>query len=148
MKFVWLAIFISGCFALPKESKANSKFWFSLQFFFSTEQLSILSVVSFPNEECQAVSDKTSKGTCVTSTECGEFGGTVDGNCASGFGVCCKIFAKGCDSNLAVTKNRTYVINPNYPSAFTTTSKTCKYTIYPDGDGKYSFISAYKGKYF
>ena len=30
-----------------------------------------------------------SKGTCLTSTECSDKSGNVDGSCASGFGVCC-----------------------------------------------------------
>lgn len=28
-------------------------------------------------------------GTCFTTTECTEKGGSTDGNCAAGFGVCC-----------------------------------------------------------
>ena len=55
------------------------------------EQLSVFTVVAFPNEQCQVVSDKVTKGTCMTSTECTDFAGTKDGNCAGGFGVCCLI---------------------------------------------------------
>ena len=55
------------------------------------EQLSVFTVVAFPNEQCQVVSDKVTKGTCMTSTECSDFAGTKDGNCAGGFGVCCLI---------------------------------------------------------
>ena len=29
-------------------------------------------------------------GTCYTSSECSSAGGSADGNCAAGFGVCCK----------------------------------------------------------
>lgn len=54
-------------------------------------QLSILSVVSFPNAQCTSGSDDFTFGTCLSATECGEAGGTKDGNCASGFGVCCVI---------------------------------------------------------
>ena len=53
------------------------------------EQLSIFTVVAFPNEECQVVTDKVTKGTCMASDECDELSGTKDGNCAGGFGVCC-----------------------------------------------------------
>lgn len=35
-----------------------------------------------------------------------------------------------------INKNITYVQNDNYPSSFTTNSKTCTYKIYPAGEGK------------
>ena len=41
--------------------------------------------------ECVAQSDLTLKGICLTNDECDSEGGTKDGNCASGFGVCCII---------------------------------------------------------
>lgn len=41
--------------------------------------------------QCNAASDGTLVGTCFTNEECDEAGGEVDGNCASGFGVCCII---------------------------------------------------------
>jgi hypothetical protein len=94
------------------------------------KQLSVFTVVAFPNEQCQVVSDKVTKGTCMTSTECTDFAGTKDGNCAGGFGVCCLIGLKACGGD--VTKNRTYVMNPDYPTVYTSTSKTCKYTVSPD----------------
>ena len=40
---------------------------------------------------CQAVSDADLQGTCYTSQECTDLGGTADGNCANGFGTCCII---------------------------------------------------------
>jgi hypothetical protein len=40
---------------------------------------------------CTAKSNNDLKGTCHTPEECGELGGTQDGNCASGFGTCCVI---------------------------------------------------------
>jgi len=97
------------------------------------EQLSVFTVVSFPNEQCQIISDKVTKGTCLTSSECGETGGTNDGNCADGFGVCCVHYLKECGGD--VSRNGTYVLNPDYPSKFTEVSKTCKYTVYPMNDG-------------
>lgn len=38
---------------------------------------------------CDGKADPSTTGTCYTSTECNSRGGTVDGNCAAGFGVCC-----------------------------------------------------------
>lgn len=42
------------------------------------------------------MSDSTMKGTCMTTSECVSKGGSADGNCASGFGVCCSFVIKGC----------------------------------------------------
>ena len=44
----------------------------------------------FPSE-CTAQSNNDLKGICRTPEECGQVGGTNDGNCASGFGSCCVI---------------------------------------------------------
>ncbi|QQP34787.1 Putative LOC101744434, partial [Caligus rogercresseyi] len=65
-------------------------------------------------------------GTCFTSEECADNGGTSDGNCASGFGVCCTFKVSTCGTS--VTRNITYITNPSYPTAYTT-SGTCTYTI-------------------
>ena len=46
-------------------------------------------------------------GTCFTSGECQDKGGTADGNCAAGFGVCCLFLISDCDGT--VTQNCTYV---------------------------------------
>merc|ERR1711981_1433880 len=89
---------------------------------------SLFTVVNFPNDECTAKSDTTMKGTCFTSSECGSKSGTSDGNCAAGFGVCCTFTVSTCGSS--VTKNRTYIQNPSYPTTYTTTG-SCSYTVTP-----------------
>lgn len=38
---------------------------------------------------CQVASNTAFYGTCLSVDECNDEGGTSDGNCASGFGVCC-----------------------------------------------------------
>ena len=43
----------------------------------------------FPFSQCTTKSDTTMYGTCFTASECGTKGGSADGNCAAGFGVCC-----------------------------------------------------------
>ena len=53
--------------------------WFHNSLFFSI----------FYKSQCTAASDSTFFGTCYAETECSSKGGTVDGNCAAGFGVCC-----------------------------------------------------------
>merc|ERR1719266_2448863 len=75
------------------------------------------------NDACTS-SDKISSastdyrnGTCVTSSECIDRGGSAKGNCAAGFGVCCvKIIDT--DDNTDVTHNDTYLQNPDFPTSY------------------------------
>merc|ERR1711997_943945 len=89
---------------------------------------SLFSVVTFPNDQCTAKSDSTMYGTCLTSTECNTNSGTVDGNCASGFGVCCTYTLSSCSTT--VTQNCTYITNPTWATSYTT-SGSCAYTVTP-----------------
>jgi len=98
----------------------------------TSKTFSLFSVVQFPNEVCMAKSSTTSDsiyGTCYTSAECTSMGGTADGNCAAGFGVCCIVASTTCGSTIST--NTTYIRNPSYPSAYTpgSTSESCTYTI-------------------
>merc|ERR1719444_655779 len=89
---------------------------------------SLFSIVQFPNQQCTASSSSTTYGTCYTSSECTAKGGSSDGNCAAGFGVCCVITTSTCSTSIST--NTTYIRNPNYPSSYTPTSaETCTYTI-------------------
>jgi len=93
---------------------------------------SLFSVVTFPNEQCTGASSTASLpvlGTCFSSTECTSKSGAADGNCASGFGVCCTFTVTTCGST--VTNNCTYVQNPGYPSSYTTAG-TCEYSVTPE----------------
>ena len=75
-------------------------------------QFSLFSVVSFPNDACTSQSDNSMQGKCEQSLpkiscflnkvrplsgvcysqdDCSDKGGSADGNCANGFGVCCMI---------------------------------------------------------
>jgi len=90
-----------------------------------SKQFSLFSIVTFKNDECSATSTAGLKGVCMTSTECGS-SGTADGNCASAFGVCCIIKTSTCGGS--VSKNCSYIENPSYPSAYTTTGD-CSFTI-------------------
>jgi len=91
---------------------------------------SLFNVVQFKNEACQAVSDANLQGTCYTSQECTDLGGTADGNCANGFGTCCIIIVAGtvgaCGGT--VTQNCSYIQNIDYPAA-DTNSQTCTYMV-------------------
>ena len=69
---------------------------------------SLFSLVQFPNSECNSASG--TQGTCYTGSECTQRGGTADGSCASGFGVCC-IFSNDC--NTETSQNGTYFTSPS-----------------------------------
>merc|ERR1719429_386127 len=89
---------------------------------------SLFSIVQFPNQQCTGSSSTSTYGTCYTSSECTTKGGSADGNCAAGFGVCCVITTSTCSSTIST--NTTYIRNPNYPSSYTATSAgTCAYTV-------------------
>jgi len=47
----------------------------------------VLNVVEFPNNRCTMGSGKD--GICYTKDECSSLGGSAEGACANGFGVCC-----------------------------------------------------------
>jgi len=92
---------------------------------------SLFTIVTFPNDECTSKSGSSTGatyGTCLSSTECSSNSGTADGNCASGFGVCCIYKFSSCSSS--VTKNCTYIQNPSYSSSYTT-SGSCAFTVTP-----------------
>merc|ERR1719429_316932 len=90
---------------------------------------SLFSVVQFPNNVCSTTSGTFSNGTCITSSECSSRGGTAQGSCAAGFGVCC-IYTYS-ESGSRITNNVSYITNPSYPSSYvpTSTPQTLTYTI-------------------
>lgn len=83
--------------------------------------LPIFQVVRFPNDVCTGT---TRNGTCFTAEECSNKGGTNEGSCASGFGVCC-VMALACGDSSSV--NNSYIVQ----SGVTTLSSPCAYTICP-----------------
>jgi len=91
---------------------------------------SLFNVVQFKNEACQAVSDTTLQGTCYTSQECSDLGGTADGNCANGFGTCCIIVVAGTTGACGgtVTQNCSFIQNIDFPSADSAT-QACTYMV-------------------
>jgi len=92
------------------------------------KQLSLFSIVQFPNLECSTGDTTTPYGICLASSECTTKGGASTGNCAAGFGVCCVVQTSTCGST--VSANSTYIRNPGYPSTYTPSNAgTCTYTI-------------------
>jgi len=92
----------------------------------SGKVFSLFSVVQFPNHACTTTSSSYTKGTCYSSSECTTMGGTAYGNCAAGFGVCCVVSTNTCGDK--VSTNGTYVTNPGFPAAYTTTL-SCAFTV-------------------
>merc|ERR1719150_3422114 len=90
---------------------------------------SLFSVVQFPNDVCTSTSGTYTNGTCITSGQCLSRGGTSQGSCAAGFGVCCVYTLSATGS--VISQNVSYIINPNYPSTYapTSTPATVSYTI-------------------
>jgi len=64
--------------------------------------LSMFNIVRFPNDACDGGSRN---GTCYTKEECSNKGGTEDGSCAEGYGVCCT-FVVSCGASLS--ENNTF----------------------------------------
>merc|ERR1719273_2433268 len=81
---------------------------------------SLFSIVQFPNEACTSTSGTYSNGTCFTASECSSKGGSAQGNCAAGFGVCC-IFSVSATGS-TVSQNCSYIVNPSFPSNYAPTS--------------------------
>lgn len=85
-------------------------------------KLSVFQVVKFSNSICAGSSRN---GTCYTSAECSAIGGSKDGTCADGFGVCCIVILTTSGSS---SVNNTYI----YKASGTTYSTgDHKYTICP-----------------
>merc|ERR1712001_104931 len=81
--------------------------------------LPIFQVVKFPNDIC---SGSSYNGTCYTAEECSSKGGTNEGSCASGFGVCCT-FTLSCGGSSS--QNQTYLVQ----SSVTSLTSPCTYSI-------------------
>ena len=59
-----------------------------MRWFLSFSVFSVFEIVRFNNEACTG--DDGKSGVCYTAAQCTGMGGTATGNCAMGFGVCCR----------------------------------------------------------
>merc|ERR1719427_1938646 len=120
-----LVLIIFLCLGTVCSTSASNKTTTSRQ----EKVFSLFSIVQFPNSACTSTSSTYSNGTCFTASECSSKGGTAQGNCAAGFGVCC-IFSVSATAS-TISENCTYIVNPSYPSNYapTTTPSTVSYTI-------------------
>jgi len=98
-------------------------------------KLSIFQVVKFANTHCTGTGTKN--GTCYTSGECDNIGGSSEGTCADGFGVCCIVTITTGES---LSTNNSYI---SIPSGISTGSH--QYTVCPCSDDicriKFDFTS-------
>nr|XP_022917323.1 uncharacterized protein LOC111426814 [Onthophagus taurus] len=85
--------------------------------------LSLFTLVQFENEQCMGATGDV--GTCMTSADCQQRGGTSNGVCANGYGTCC-IFLASCGTT--VRENGTFFVQTNYPSAYDETG-SCQITL-------------------
>lgn len=81
--------------------------------------LSMFEIINFPNDACTGDSKN---GTCYTSQECDNKGGTKDGTCASSYGVCC-VFDVKCGT--MSSENNTYFTNSGSETAGTCSIQVC-----------------------
>jgi hypothetical protein len=92
------------------------------------KKFSLFSVVQFPNDACVVASNTAFRGTCMSADECSSDNGKADGNCASGFGVCCMFVKNTCGDS--VDKNCTYIQNTGFPSILTlAAANTCRFSV-------------------
>lgn len=103
---LWFLIPLA-CLCLAKEEVRDGKL------------LSLFNVVTFPNDPCDAGSRN---GTCYTKEECSQLGGTNDGSCAQGYGVCCTFIGRCGDT---ISQNNTYFESRGSESG-SCTLKICK----------------------
>jgi len=87
--------------------------------------ISTFQIVRFPNDVC--VGSSSRNGTCYTSAECSDKGGSSSGSCADGFGVCCIFTITVCDSS--TSENLTYWTQPS-----TISGTSCGLTVLPATD--------------
>lgn len=87
--------------------------------------ISTFQVVRFPNDGC--VGSTSRNGTCYTSQECSNKGGSSSGSCADGFGVCCIFVISTC--GMSSSENLTYWSNPT-----TVSNGVCSLDVIPASD--------------
>jgi len=99
-------------------------------------RLSIFQVVKFSNNHCTGGSRN---GTCFTQAECENIGGSKDGTCADGFGVCCIVTLS---TGQSASANNSYIVQSTTDSL---AGGGYQYTICPCSDDicriKFNFIT-------
>jgi len=86
--------------------------------------ISSFQIVKFPNDACDGTGDRN--GTCYTTQECSDKGGTTAGSCADGFGVCCTFTITNCGST-SNENNTAWTM----PTTLPDTETACSLTVCP-----------------
>lgn len=113
---IYLILAVSSVYCTGNEDDVSEK---------SGKLISTFQIVRFPNDVC--VGSNSRNGTCYTSAECSDKGGTSAGSCADGFGVCCTVLISTCGSSSS--ENNTY-----WTQASTVATGTCDLTLCPSED--------------
>merc|ERR1711976_50925 len=87
--FIFLGVLFLGSFNLRSEGKIEN----STSSDRHKKILNLFTVVRFPNNGCTG--NNGFNGTCYTSEECENRGGSSGGSCGGGYGICCT-FTVGC----------------------------------------------------
>lgn len=110
-RLIFIVLAVSSVFCADNEAENRDE-----------KLISTFQIVRFPNDVCVGTSSRN--GTCYTSAECSDKGGTSAGSCADGFGVCCTFVISKCGQSSS--ENNTYWTQPTTVSA-----GTCDLTICP-----------------
>jgi len=89
--------------------------------------ISSFQIVKFPNDACEGTG--VTNGTCYTSQECADKGGTSSGSCADGFGVCCTFVVTSCGSTTSENLTQ-WTLPDNMPD----TETACSLSVCPKSD--------------
>lgn len=110
--FIFLCVLMVSSISCEDDQERNQRF-------------SVFQIIKFKNEPCVG---SQRNGTCFTSAECEEAGGSEDGTCADGFGVCCAtILVNGASTAL----NQSYIVQTTSSAL---TAGAMQYTICPCSD--------------
>jgi hypothetical protein len=86
----------------------------------------VLNFFALPvDEECKS-DDGRRTGTCLNVYECRMQGGTSQGDCALGFGVCC-VFTATCGGR--IYNNISYFVSPEFPAIMPNDMTNCNLQI-------------------
>merc|ERR1719415_408248 len=115
-QLIYLILAVSSVYCADIDNEAEDR---------NEKLISTFQIVRFPNDVC--VGTNSRNGTCYTSAECSDKGGTSSGSCADGFGVCCTFLLTTCGKTSS--ENNTY-----WTGSSPTTGQTCDLTICPTSD--------------
>lgn len=89
--------------------------------------ISSFQIVKFPNDPC--VGTGATNGTCYTTQECADKGGTSAGSCADGFGVCCTFLITTCGATTMENSTRWTM-----PTTIGQTATSCSLNVCPPNE--------------